>query len=38
MEAIFGIMVLVASLVAFDFAASRWGVDSRDWKLDDYRR
>ena len=38
MEAIFGIMVIVAGLLAFDLGALRWGADSREWQLDDYHR
>jgi len=38
MEAIFGIMAIVAGLLAVDIAALRWGADSRERQLDDYHR
>ena len=38
MEAIFGIMAIVAGLLAVDIAALRWGADSRERELDDYHR
>ena len=38
MEVIFAIMAFVAGLLAFDVAALRWGADSRERQLDDYRR
>jgi hypothetical protein len=38
MDAIATVLVIVIGLVGFDFAALRWGADSRDRIADDHRR
>lgn len=38
MDAVFGLFVVVAALVAFDLSSLRWGTDSRDPIGDDHRR
>ena len=38
MEAIFALIAIVAALLALDFAALEWGVDSRPGVGDTYRQ
>ncbi len=38
MDAIFALVVALAGLVTLDFAAVRWGTDSRPTIGDDHRR
>ena len=38
MEALFALVATLVSLLGLNFAALRWGVDSRPGMVDDHRR
>lgn len=38
MEAFLALVVVVIALIGFDFAAIRWGADSRPGMMDDHQR